>query len=156
MAKALAANQIFDSTYALYGRGHGGASVSYLGTRSDAGQSYEAITVTPKGGYAEEIWFDPATALVARTIVDYGAGPATTSFSSYHSVGGLMIAEENNITRQSFLKDFYGHKLTSVSLEESVKYYSAEADIADIGKHVAAPPASLRFPEISGRLAPSH
>jgi hypothetical protein len=38
LAAAMAANAIFDASYALFNPGNGGASVSYLGTRTNAGK----------------------------------------------------------------------------------------------------------------------
>ena len=148
-AKALAANEIFDSTYALYSPGYGGASVSYLGTRSDAGQSYEAIAIRPKRGYAEEMWFDATTALPARRIVNYGAGPTTTSFSGYSSIGGLMIADEYKTTRQFVGRDSYGHEQFSTMDRGACKYDRVEVDADNLDKHLtmpAPPPNDVSLP----------
>lgn len=139
MAKAIVATAIYDNTYALYRPGHGGAAVTYLGSRIDAGKSYEAITVTAQGGYAQEWWFDPATGLPARMIIDYGTGLVTTSLEDYRGIGGLMVAEEQIVTRQSAVKDFYGNKRLAVSFALTYEYTKAEVDIGEIERHLSMP-----------------
>ena len=139
MAKAILATAIYDNSYALYRPGYGGAALTYLGARLDAGKTYEAITVTPQGGYAQEWWFDPATGLPARMIIDYGAGPATTSFDDYRSAGGLMIAERQIVSRQWALKDFYGNKRLGVTYTLTYAYAKAEVDSHDLEQHLVLP-----------------
>ena len=149
LARAIAANAIFDNVNALFSRGYGGATVSYLGARTDAGKNYEAISAKPNGGFAEEYWFDPATALLARTIVDYGAETVTTSFSGYHSVGGLMVPGEQIITERSDFRDFEGHKEGFYSHDLTCKYTVAEADVGNVDSHLKPPP-----PPVSDVLLP--
>lgn len=140
MSKAVIATELFDNTYALYKPGYGGASVTYAGSRSDGGKNYEALSITPKGGYAEEMWFDTATALAARQIIDFGTGPVTTYLMGYHDAGGLMVPSEQKIMEQSVAKDAYGHNLRHTSIELTYQYDHTEVNV-DIDKHLAMPPA---------------
>jgi hypothetical protein len=57
-ATADTANEIFVTTDRLFAPARGGADVSYLGTRTDGGNSYEAISIKPSNGYPFERWFD--------------------------------------------------------------------------------------------------
>jgi hypothetical protein len=150
LAKAITANAIFDNDDALFSPGYGGATVSYLGTRKDNGKTYEAISAKPLGGYAEEEWFDPATALPARTIVDYGAETETTYLSGYRVVGGLMIPLEKKVAHRLDVRDFYGHNQGNISHDQTYKYTVAEADIGDVERHFSMPPSAISDVSLPG------
>ncbi len=72
----------------------GGAAVADKGTKTEKGQSYDALAVTPKGGAPVEAWFDAKTHLLARTIERNGTTMVTTDFSDYAPVDGAMIAHK--------------------------------------------------------------
>ena len=150
LAKMMAVNEIFNNTYALFSRDYGGASVSYLGTRTDAGKNYEAIAVKPKGGLAQEIWFDSGTALPARTIVDLGAAAITTTLSGYRNIDGLMVAAEHGTSRRLTVRDFYGHEQGYVSSELTSNETKAEADVGHIDQHFAMQPSAINDISLPG------
>jgi hypothetical protein len=150
LVRAIIANTIFDNDYALFSPGYGGATVSYLGARADSGKNYEAISVKPLGGYTEEEWFDPATALPARTIVDYGAETVTTDLSGYRSVGGLLIPLEQKINRRLDVRDFYGHDQGDISHDQTCKYTVAEADIVNVDPHLSMPSPAVSDVSLPG------
>jgi hypothetical protein len=56
----------------------GGAQIVSDGAKSDSGQSYDVLTVTPKGGKAFDAWFDAKTRLLSRTIEVQGTQTITT------------------------------------------------------------------------------
>ncbi len=142
LAKVITANTIFDNDYALFSPGYGGATVTYTGTKTDAGKSYQVLSAKPVGGYTEEDWFDPATALPARTIIDYGAETVTTYFADYRSVGGLMIPLEKRITHRLDVRDFYGHSEGDFRYDQTCKYAIAEADTGNLDGHFSMPPSA--------------
>jgi hypothetical protein len=143
LAKIIAANESFDNSYALFSPNYGGATVSYLGTRSDAGKTYEAVSVKPKGSSAEEVWYDPATALPARVILDYGARTITTRLSGYRRVHGLMLSAERTNTSRWEFRDFYGYEQNDLGRDSSYKYTTLEADVDDLAAHLGRPSLSI-------------
>ena len=150
LAKAITASDIFDNAYELFNPDYGGARVSYLGTKSDAGKTYEAISAEPKGGCAEEVWFDPASGLPARTIVDYGPRSTTIRLSGYSAVNGLMIPGEMTMTERWDFRDFYGHKQGDISRDSIIKYTTVEANVRDLDSHFRMPSSPIRDVSLSG------
>ncbi len=53
-ARAGNAEKVFEETYALFGSNYGGAALRYLGLHTEAGKSYEMISVKPAGGHAHD------------------------------------------------------------------------------------------------------
>ncbi|HEY7977432.1 MAG TPA: aspartyl protease family protein [Rhizomicrobium sp.] len=73
---------------------HGGAEIVSAGQKTDGGNRYDALTVTPKDGKPLEAWFDPKTHLLYRTIESNGTQNITTTFFDYAAVDGAMIAKK--------------------------------------------------------------
>jgi hypothetical protein len=73
---------------------HGGAAIAYAGQKTDGGNSYDVLTVTPKGGTAFEAWFDTKTHLLYRIIENQSTQTITQTFSDYAPVDGAMIAKK--------------------------------------------------------------
>jgi hypothetical protein len=139
LATAIAADRVFNNTYALFSPNYGGASVSYLGAKAESGQQRGGIWIKPKDGYAEQGWFNSVTALPAEVIVNYGAETTITKFSGYHSIAGLEVPEEETTTRRIEFRDFYGHEQGFSSSERTCKYSTTEADVQGIDKHFGMP-----------------
>ncbi|HEY5337948.1 MAG TPA: aspartyl protease family protein, partial [Rhizomicrobium sp.] len=72
----------------------GGAAIVDSGQKTDGGNTYDVLTITPKDGTALETWFDPKTHLLYRTIEAQSTQTITTSFSDYTPVDGAMIARK--------------------------------------------------------------
>jgi hypothetical protein len=72
---------------------YGGAAIADAGQKTDAGKSYDVLTVTPKGGTAFETWFDPKTHLLHRIVEMNGSQKITTTYSGYAPVDGALIAK---------------------------------------------------------------
>jgi len=70
----------------------GGAAIQSLGQKTDDGQTYDVLSVTPVGGKPFEAWFDAKTHLLARTIEAQGFQTITTFISDYRPVDGVMLA----------------------------------------------------------------
>ncbi len=90
-AVAAALQSAYFSTFAPFFPGRYPAQIDYAGTRSDGGVTYQALKITPKGGDPVEVWFDPATHLMARTVELTGAQPRTTMLSNYQTMDGVLL-----------------------------------------------------------------
>lgn len=64
------------------------------GTRQADGKTYDAVKLTPAGAEPFEVWFDPATHLIAREIQLSGAQPHTFIVSDFSSIGGLLLPKK--------------------------------------------------------------
>ncbi|HEY8948758.1 MAG TPA: aspartyl protease family protein [Rhizomicrobium sp.] len=96
---------------------HGGGQVVDAGQKSDGGNSYDVLTVTPKGGKPLEAWFDPKTHLLYRTVENNSIQTITTTYSDYAAVDGAMIAKK-------FVVDDGSHNLQTFTLT-SAKFSEA-------------------------------
>jgi len=68
------------------------AEIGAPSTREDAGRRYLVVVATPAGGHAIELWFDPASSLLARTVERQAGETAITMFDDYRDVGGRRHA----------------------------------------------------------------
>ncbi|MGI8840991.1 MAG: aspartyl protease family protein [Caulobacteraceae bacterium] len=90
--RQLAVNEAYRDANLWWRPRFGGAAVTSLGVKSDAGRKYDALSVKPAGGKPFEAWFDAETHLLARTIEPQGSQTITTFFSDYRPVNGALIA----------------------------------------------------------------
>jgi hypothetical protein len=88
---------------------HGGAEIVSNGQKTDGGNSYDVLTVTPKGGTPLEAWFDAKTHLLYRTVEANGTQTITTGYSGYAPVDGALIAK-------TFVVDDGSHNLQTYTL----------------------------------------
>jgi len=68
-----------------------GATIVYAGEKTEGGNTYDALTVTPKDGESFEAWFDAKSHLLYRTIEVQGPQTSTTTLSDYRTVDGVKI-----------------------------------------------------------------
>jgi len=127
------ATGIFFRTDALFKPDYGGATLSYLGTRTDSGRTYQAIEVRvpngePKHWYTVEEWYDTESALLTRRTTSTGGRNTITDFSDYQSVNGLMMAHDIQVSSDS-------------APTEIVKVTQARADVPDLEAHLRCPPS---------------
>lgn len=71
--------------------GFGGAEVTYEGSKTDAGATYDVLKVTPKDGKDFQAWFDAKTHLLSRTVEVQSGNTVTTTLSDYKSFDGAMM-----------------------------------------------------------------
>jgi Aspartyl protease/PDZ domain len=90
--RELAFNEAYRDANLWWRADRGGATISSRGTRTDAGESYDALTVAPRGGKPFEAWFGSTTHLLARIIEPQGFQTVTTYISDYRSVGDARFA----------------------------------------------------------------
>jgi len=66
-------------------------TADYAGTRQADGKTYESVKYTPKGAEPFEIWFDPATHLVAREVQLSGMQPMAFIYSDFARFDGILL-----------------------------------------------------------------
>ena len=72
----------------------GGAKITAGGRRTEDGQAYDVLTVTPRGGTSFDAWFDARTHLLARTVEVQSTQTITTFLSDYAPTDGVQIARK--------------------------------------------------------------
>ena len=125
-AIAESASRVFNESYALFTPHYGGATVLYLGVRTEEGKSYEVISLTPVHGNQQQLWFDPTTELLAREVVISRGHTSTTSFSDYQNIEGLMIAHKGITTNDN-------------GFRQTIEITSVATDVRDIAAHLRRP-----------------
>lgn len=98
-------DQAYLASYGLWRPQMGGATVTWAGTKIADGKSYDVLSITPRGSLVPfDLWFDRTTHLPARAFYINGFTTATSIFSDYRRVGGMMVpytihtdsSDENN------------------------------------------------------------
>jgi len=89
--RQLAINEAYRDANLWWRPDLGGATVTSLGNKTDAGRTYDILSVTPTGGKTFEAWFDANDHLLARTVEAQSSQTITTFFSDYKPVEGLML-----------------------------------------------------------------
>ncbi|MGA8575833.1 MAG: aspartyl protease family protein [Candidatus Cybelea sp.] len=83
-------NQAYLASYALWKPNAAGATVTSLGTKTAAGKTYDALSITPAGSQIPfELWFDQTTHLPAQAHFVNGFMTSTLTFSDYRRGRGL-------------------------------------------------------------------
>ena len=91
-------NQAYLATLGLWQPQARGAAVASLGKKTADGKTYDALRITPVGSKVPfELWFDSATHLPAKALFVNGFTTATTTFSDYRRVHGVMIAYKQHV-----------------------------------------------------------
>jgi PDZ domain/Aspartyl protease len=93
----LAVSEAYQDQNLWWRADRGGAQIVDDGGKSDVGQSYDVLTVTPKGGKPFDAWFDAKTRLLSRTIEIQGTQTITTFYSDYVPTDGGLIAHKQVI-----------------------------------------------------------
>ena len=84
--------QAYLASYALWQPQMSGAAVSWLGTKTARGTSYDVLSIAPRDSLVPfELWFDRTTHLPARAFFVNGFTTATSIFSDYRKAGGLNV-----------------------------------------------------------------
>ena len=72
----------------------GGAVIESLGRKTEKGETFDILKVTPNGGATLEVWFAAKSHLIARTIELQGTQTITTFYLDYKPVDGVAIARK--------------------------------------------------------------
>jgi hypothetical protein len=91
------------------------ASISYDGTKTSNGNSYDVLKVTPKNGKTFEGWFDTKTHLLMRIVEVQSSNTVTSTYSDYKSFDGAMMPMKIAINDGNGAK--YAQKLTLTKVE---------------------------------------
>ncbi|HEY1838447.1 MAG TPA: aspartyl protease family protein [Rhizomicrobium sp.] len=90
--RALAINAGYCDANLWWRPDFGGAAVVDAGSKSDGGNSYDVLTVTPKDGAPFDAWFDSKTHLLARVVEKQQTSTVTTNYSDYRPEAGVVLA----------------------------------------------------------------
>jgi hypothetical protein len=90
--RQLAVNEAYRRANLWWRPDHGGAAIISDGEKTDAGSTYDVLTVTPKDGKNFDAWFDAKTHLLARIVEVQNVDTMTTTLSGYRAVDGVEIA----------------------------------------------------------------
>jgi predicted aspartyl protease len=90
--RQLAVNEAYRRANLWWRSDRGGAAITAVGDKSDAGNVFDMITVTPKEGKAFDAWFNTRTHLLARVVEVQSQLTVTTALSDYRAVDGAEIA----------------------------------------------------------------
>jgi hypothetical protein len=92
LGRSSAINQAYLGNYDLWTPGYGGAAVAWGGSKSETGNSYDVLTVTPpKSSLPIDVWFDRATHLPVKAVQTAGPMVTTMTMADFKPVAGLMI-----------------------------------------------------------------
>jgi hypothetical protein len=93
-AAPLAVNDAYRRANLWWKADHGGASVKTDADVTEAGTTYDVLTVVPKNGKTFDAWFDHKTHLLSRVVEVQGTVPTTITYSGYSAVDGVQIAHK--------------------------------------------------------------
>jgi Aspartyl protease/PDZ domain len=93
-AIAQAIQDTYRGGYGFFFRERFPSTREYVGTRQADSASYEAVKITPQGAEPFEVWFDPATHLIAREVQLTGPQPHTFILSDLSRVDGLLAPKQ--------------------------------------------------------------
>jgi hypothetical protein len=86
----LAVNGAYRGANLWWRKDHGGAAIVDDGRKSDGGNAYDVLTVTPEGGKPFDAWFDAKTHLLYRIAESQGGVMTTTTTTNYKSFDGTL------------------------------------------------------------------
>ncbi len=89
--RQLAVNESYRRANAWWRVDRGGASIVSDGEKTDGGETYDVLTVTPKDGKAFDAWFDAKTHLLSRFVEMQGTHTITTAISGYRATDGVEV-----------------------------------------------------------------
>jgi hypothetical protein len=99
IGRAAAINQAYFGNYDLWTPGYDGAIVTWGGTKTDKGNTYDVLTVQPPESQVPfDVWFDSSTNLPARMTEAFGPLVTTIAIADFRSADGLMIPQRVDIT----------------------------------------------------------
>lgn len=93
-AVAQAIQDAYRSAFGFFFPGRLPTAHEDAGARNADGKTYEAVKFTPLGAEPFEVWFDPASHLIAREIQLTGGQPHTFMFSNFSQVQGLLVPKK--------------------------------------------------------------
>jgi hypothetical protein len=96
--RALAVNDGYRRANLWWRADRTGAAIVDDGDKTEGGNVYRVLTVTPQGGEKFDAWFDAKSHLLFRTIEQQGPQTVTTTFSGYAPSEGVEFPGKTLIT----------------------------------------------------------
>jgi len=96
--RVLAVNEGYRRANLWWRADRGGAAITDDGTKSENGNTFDVLTVTPKGGKKFDAWFDAKSHLLFRTVEQQGPQTIVTTSSGYAPVDGIELAGKSLVS----------------------------------------------------------
>ena len=96
--RQLAVNEGYRRANMWWRADRGGAAIVEQGTKSEGGQTFDVLAVTPKEGTEFDAWFDAKTHLVARIVEKQGPQTVTTTLADYAPTDGVALPHKIHIS----------------------------------------------------------
>jgi membrane-associated protease RseP (regulator of RpoE activity) len=96
--RALAVNEGYRRANLWWQPDHAGATVVSDGEKTDGGNTYDVLTVTPKDGKNFDAWFDAKSHLLSRVVEMQSTQTSTTTLSDYRAENGLQLPHKIHTT----------------------------------------------------------
>ncbi|HEY1614336.1 MAG TPA: aspartyl protease family protein [Rhizomicrobium sp.] len=87
----LAVNEAWRRANGFWQSDRAGADIALAGEKSDGGETFDVLTVTPHNGKPFEAWFDANSHLLARIVEKQGAVVNTTTLSDYRKFDSVLL-----------------------------------------------------------------
>ena len=132
--RKLAVNEAYRWANAWWQKDFGGADISYEGTKTDNGATYDVLKVTPKDGKDFLAWFDAKTHLLSRIVEVQSSNTITSTFSDYKSFDGAMIPVKTVIDDGNGAKYVQTVTLTDaafVAKQDNAAFSAPKVDLND-------------------------
>jgi len=145
--RKLAVNEAYRRSNAWWQPDFGGADIVYEGTKTDAGNTYDVLKVTPKDGKDFQAWFDTKTHLLMRTVEVQSGNTITVTLSDYKSFDGVMLPVKGTIDDGNGAKYIQHVTLTETKFlpkEDNAAYSPPKVDLNDF--HIAGGAKEATFP----------
>lgn len=145
--RKLAVNEAYRRSNAWWQPDFGGAEIVYEGTKTDAGNTYDVLKVTPKEGKDFQAWFDTKTHLLIRTVEVQSGNTITVTLSDYKSFDGVMLPVNGTIDDGNGAKYIQHVTLTETKFlpkEDNAAYSPPKMDLNDF--HIAGGAKEATFP----------
>ncbi len=94
----LAVNNAYRNADLWWRPDHGGAAIALDPQKTDGGNSYDVLTVTPTGGKAFDAWFDAGTHLLYRTVELQANVTVTTTTTNYKPFDGVQEPVDTTVS----------------------------------------------------------
>ena len=132
-----AATQAYLTSFSYFFPGRRPGATTYTGRRLVGDRAYLVIRATPQGGHPVDLYFDPQTYLLARSIVTVSRSQtAVTDYSDYRTVAGCALP-------------FHDRVLDARGNEFVTQVQGVDADVA-VASHLAMPATMPRDFSIAG------
>ena len=89
--RALVVNEVYRRANLSWQPDRGGAAIVSDGEKTEGGNTYDVLTVTPKDGKNFDAWFDAKSHLLSRVVETQSTQTLTTTLSDYRAENGVQI-----------------------------------------------------------------